>query len=822
MSIIQGLKSAAGRVPAKMRIATGQVLLLIAVLLLAVALGIVPDERRAIAAGRSKLCEAVAVQCSASLERNEIGKLRGTFEPMLRRDRDVVSAAVCRQDGTVLEQFGDRSGEADSNFVVPIWNGDRKWGSLEIRFHPPGPSGFLGFLQPQLRLIGFVSMTCLVLYLPYLRTMLRHLDPSKVVPPRVRSALDTLAEGLLVLNQEGRIVLANQSLAEILGKAPDQLMGTHVGQLPWDQSKDVAVPWDDALQGGEGCRGVIMRLRGTRSVLRTLAVNCSPILGETGDRRGVLMSLDDVTALEQNESELRKSKDEAVAANRAKSEFLARMSHEIRTPMNAILGFSDILRRGYDQSPAERQEYLDTIHSSGQHLLELINDILDLSKIEAGKLQVETCRCSPRELIGQVVAVMSVRAEQKGIAIETHWNGQIPETIETDPTRLRQALTNLVGNAVKFTESGGIRVVGRIQTILSRPKLVIEVIDSGIGMKGDVLARIFEPFAQGDTSITRRFGGTGLGLSISKQIAEALGGGISVASECGRGSTFTLTVDAGSLKGVATAESHLIARTPAADLVAEAPMARLDGLRVLLADDGASNRRLISLVLGRAGAVLETAEDGQAAVEMAIRGNYSLILMDMQMPLMDGYAAAARLRQEGLTVPIIALTAHAMQGDEDKCRAAGCTGFLTKPIEMELLLRTVAETVGAGPVHGVVGGPPIRSTLPEADPEFSQIIDEFIERLQLQVGAILTAWARGDLKKLGALAHWIKGSGGTVGFDSLTEPARALEQAVRDQRFDQIESAISRIEELTARIAMRPKPLSTSAFAGPMTSGIAA
>jgi PAS domain S-box-containing protein len=831
MSIIDGLKFAIHRLPARARIAIGQVLLLASVLLLAVALGIVPNERRAVLAGRSKLCEAVAVECSSRLQRNETAALRGTFESMLRRDGDVLSAGLHRADGTMVACFGDASdhgslragSDAGSALAVPIWSGERKWGWLKIRFRPVSRGGLLGWIaQPQLRLIGFVCGLCLILYLIYLRKMLRHLDPSSAIPPRVRAAFDTLAEGVVVLDASQRIVLANQALAEIVGRSPEQLMGIAISELEWADPVSQSSPWAVASGGGIS-RGVVMRMRDAQGAVCTFSVNCSPVLGDNGERRGVLMSLDDVTQLERNEAELRRSKREADAANRAKSDFLARMSHEIRTPMNAILGFADLLRRGYEQDEAERQEYVETIHSSGQHLLELINDILDLSKIEAGKLGVETCRCSPRKLINEVISVMSVRAAQKAITLEADWNGDAPETIETDPTRLRQALTNLVGNAIKFTEAGGVRVAARLMGDGLRPKLAIDVADTGIGMKPEVLGRIFEPFAQGDTSITRRFGGTGLGLSISKQIAEALGGDIAVASEPGRGSTFTLTVDAGSPAGVSISSSGAEPQAFPSDSMGAQAAIRLDGIRILLAEDGASNRKLISLVLGRAGAILETAEDGRAAVEMALAGDYALVLLDMQMPVMDGYSAAMAIRKHGLTIPIIALTAHAMRGDEEKCRAAGCSGFLAKPIDMDLLLRTIAATLGGELLPRVPRDlSRLNSTLPMADPEFRQIVEEFIERLRSQIEAMVAAWSTGDLDQLAALAHWIKGSGGTAGFDVLTEPARLLERAVRENRSEEIAAAISELQALGSRIEFPGRSRSIPPLGEPIITGVAA
>jgi CheY-like chemotaxis protein len=539
----------------------------------------------------------------------------------------------------------------------------------------------------------------------------------------------------------------------------------------------------------------------------------------------VLVSLDDVTVLEQKEQELRVSRDAAESANQAKSEFLARMSHEIRTPMNAILGFADVLRRGYESNESERQEYLETIHSSGQHLLELINDVLDLSKIEAGKLEIELSRCSPHKLISEVVSVLSVRARQKGIALEFKWDSLAPDSIETDPTRLRQVITNLIGNAIKFTDTGSVRVLAKVITVGPAPAMEIRITDTGIGMKPEALDRIFTPFSQADSSITRRFGGTGLGLSISKQITEALGGGIRVESEYGHGSTFIVKVGAGSLDGVKLLGPAEVDRSAAAAAVG-APVLRLPPCRLLLVEDGVSNRKLITLVLQRAGATtIDEAEDGKSGSDRALAGNYDVVLMDMQMPVMDGYSAATLLRSKGFTKPIIALTAHAMRGDEEKCRAAGCSGFLTKPIDMDLLVRTVAGAMGdraveAPPPAAAATSPvaprpaanvstqPIKSSLPTEDPEFAEIVDEFVDRLHQQVGAIHQAWDRQALDELARVAHWVKGSGGTAGFDALTAPAKALETAAKDQNLDSIGSAIAELQSIVDRIvpANAPNP----------------
>ncbi len=401
---------------------------------------------------------------------------------------------------------------------------------------------------------------------------------------------------------------------------------------------------------------------------------------------------------------LEEAKSEAEAANRVKSEFLANMSHEIRTPMTAILGYADILvENAHDRQSVEAA---DTIRRNANYLLDIINNILDLSKIEAGKMQVERIPHSPVNTVAEVVSLMRVRADAKGLRISTEFRGPIPQTIQTDPVRLRQILFNLVGNAVKFTDFGEIRIVTSLQREKGKPPLLqFDMIDTGIGMSGDQIARLFQPFTQADATTSRRFGGSGLGLTISRHLANLLGGDIRVCSQPGHASTFTVTIDSGPLDGVpmlnhpAEAASGVESRRKPSH--SEAP--RLDG-RVLLAEDGPDNQRLIAFLLRKAGADVTIVENGQAAIEAVVAaqpssdevesessGPFDVILMDMQMPLLDGYAATQRLRSMGYGGPIIALTAHAMIQDRQKCLDAGCDSYLAKPVDRLTLVETVSR-----------------------------------------------------------------------------------------------------------------------------------
>jgi Amt family ammonium transporter len=387
------------------------------------------------------------------------------------------------------------------------------------------------------------------------------------------------------------------------------------------------------------------------------------------------------------------------------------MSHEIRTPMTAILGYADLLlsEEGIDEVRDDQRLAIEIIKRNGEHLLRVINDILDLSKVEAGKMEIQQIRCSPFKLVAEVVSLMRVRAETKRLRLETDFVGPLPETVLTDPLRLRQVLVNLVGNAIKFTERGEVRIAVRLADASGHPRLRFNVTDTGIGMNEEQLGKIFQPFTQVDGSASRTRGGTGLGLCISKRLTEAMGDAIEARSTAGKGSTFSVTIDPGPLDRIRMIENAQEASPDrSATTTAATPKEiELHG-RVLLAEDGPDNQRLIAFLLKKAGAQVTLAENGQVAYDEALaaraRGEpFDVILMDMQMPVMDGYEATRQLRAQGYAGPIIALTAHAMAEDRQKCLDAGCDNYATKPIDRQKLLSTVAcwtagrQTIDAPP-----------------------------------------------------------------------------------------------------------------------------
>jgi len=391
----------------------------------------------------------------------------------------------------------------------------------------------------------------------------------------------------------------------------------------------------------------------------------------------------------------------AHAANQAKSEFLANMSHEIRTPMTAILGFTEVLLGQGElvNAPPERIDAIETIRRNGEHLLEIINDILDVSKIEAAKLDIERVRCSPIQLVAEVQELMQVRATGKGLTLGLEFRDAVPETIQTDPTRLRQILINLIGNALKFTEVGNVRLVTRLTQEGAYPMMQFDVIDTGMGMTEEQAARLFQPFTQADSSTTRRFGGTGLGLTISRRLACLLGGTVRlVETRPGVGTCFRATIATGPLDDVTMIRNpHAAAAAVASTARPQASDAEVDlsGCRILLAEDGPDNQRLISFVLSKETRnAITIVDNGRRAVEAAFAARdegapFDVILMDMQMPIMDGYEACRTLRRRGYAGVIVALTAHAMEGDREKCLDAGCDGYAAKPIDRKVLLQTI-------------------------------------------------------------------------------------------------------------------------------------
>lgn len=653
---------------------------------------------------------------------------------------------------------------------------------------------------------------------------------------RLRAITDSAQDAILMMDAQGRVCYWNPAAERILGYQNDEAIGQDLHQLiaPNRYHEAHAAAFPEFQRSGRGkAIGKTLELAALRKDGQeiTVALSLSPVHIHGGWHAiGIVR---DVTAQKQAEEMLRHAKEEAeqskemlqsfnhqleeaieranlmaqeaVVANQAKSEFLANMSHEIRTPMNGIVGFSNML--GDSSLTQEQRQYVDTIRDCAHNLLQIINDVLDFSKIEARRMTVEYVDCSLAKLLAGIESLMAPKARGKGLDFEVIVGEPAPPArIRTDPIRLRQCLINLVNNATKFTERGSVRLCVSLEEIAAEPFVRFDVVDTGIGIPEDRQRAIFEAFVQADGSTTRKYGGTGLGLAITKQLMELLGGRIGLKSKPDQGATFSLIVPARvDLAGQPRLSSlGTVTEEEASRPMLEEP--RFQG-RVLVAEDIAANQLLMRLMLERLGVSVTSAKDGERAVTLALEDEFNLIFMDIQMPRKNGHEATRELRRRGVTTPIVALTAHAMETDRQDCLASGCNDYLSKPVERKELMKMLDKYVphesrlhepdtsrDSDPPQGdddtaTSQGTAERRAIIAWDRLIDRLVDEktvlevmpvYVEENRRRLEELNKAVSQSDAAQVKLYAHGIKGASANVGAVELSEAAKTLEHLAAD------------------------------------------
>ena len=585
-----------------------------------------------------------------------------------------------------------------------------------------------------------------------------------------RSLIESNIDALMTTDPSGIISDVNKQMEALTGCTRDELIGA---------------PFKDFFTDPQRAEAGIKRVLAEKSVTdyeltararngkkTVVSYNATTFYDRNRKLQGVFAAARDVTERKLVEAELQQAKAAAESASRTKSDFLASMSHEIRTPMNAIMGIADLLAN--TSLTAEQDKYVQIFRRAGDNLLNLINDILDLSKVEAGQLELEQTGFSLRDHVEKVLEMVAAKAQEKGLVLTSTVSADVPPGLIGDPTRLRQVLLNLIGNAIKFTQAGTVSLTVEREPASADPaSLRFTVADTGIGIPSAKLGQVFERFTQADSSTTRRFGGSGLGLTISRRLVELMGGSIGVESTVGEGSTFSFSVPL---------EIWAVASSPVVESIGAGPQAPMPALRILLVEDSADNCTIALAYLEDTPYLVDIAETGAVACEKFAAGRYDLVLMDRQMPVMDGLTATRAIRawekaNGRVPTPIIALTASALKGDREMCLAAGCTAFLTKPIKQDVLLQAIRTYSVVGEASAPHAQPlPLPVVVSSAGSRLAGRVPAYLLNCRLYVTSMLEAVDDGEFGTVSVLGHNLRGSGAAYGFPAITDIGIELEQ----------------------------------------------
>jgi PAS domain S-box-containing protein len=609
---------------------------------------------------------------------------------------------------------------------------------------------------------------------------------------RFRAVSEAAPLGIVVTDSNGNCIYSNGRFQAISGLSIEECLGSGwLKRIHPDDYDGISTAWAQANKTARSFEHVLRYQRSDGGIswcnLKAAAINATDTVS------GWVSTIEDITEKRQAEEELKAAKQAAEAATLAKSQFLANISHEIRTPLTAIIGFADALREEARVEPSHRH-CLDVILNNGRHLLSIINQILDLSKIDAGALTIEHSACALVDLVEELKIMFAPTAAEKSISFNVHYNWPLPRSITTDPLRLKQILINLIGNAIKFTSDGGVDV--SVSWNQDRHQVAFEISDTGIGLTREEVENLFKPFYQANQSATRSFGGTGLGLSISRRLINALGGAINVSSEPNIGSTFSFEIQSYGERN----NTHLQRATndsPTAIDNFRHEIPRLEG-RILFADDALDNRRLVEHLIRKTGARITMVENGQEATRVATEEAFDLILMDVQMPLVDGLTATRQIRSAGVKTPIVAVSAGAMTSDVEQALEAGCCMHLSKPFDRKAFYLLISKYLPSA--ANTKSDAPILSSIEDEDIEMRELINEFVASLPSRLAEINSSSKDGDWQKLAALAHKLKGSSGMYGFQELAGAASALEKAAKDHNQSITASCQEKITDLIRRV----------------------